>query len=133
QYKVEPYVCAADVYSSSQHKGRGGWTWYTGSASWMFRAAVEGILGVNKTGEYLEISPNVPATWKEFGLDYRHGKDEYSITVRNPEGVTRGVGRVMVDGVQISGTRIPLRKRQEQEGEAKKFEVIVEMGNKSGK
>ena len=68
-YKVEPYVVAADVYTAEGHLGRGGWTWYTGSASWLYRVGLEAILGFNKRGESLEMDPCIPETWKEFTID----------------------------------------------------------------
>ena len=70
-YKVEPYVVAADVYTAKGHLGRGGWTWYTGSASWMYRVALESILGFQQRGDMLFIEPCIPASWKEFTIEYR--------------------------------------------------------------
>ncbi|MDQ2767215.1 MAG: hypothetical protein M3Y30_08670, partial [Gemmatimonadota bacterium] len=97
-YKVEPYVVCADVYTAPGHVGRGGWTWYTGSASWMYRVALEGILGFTKRGDCLSIEPCVPPAWREFAMEYRHGSATYAIAVRNQSGVARGVVRVEVDG-----------------------------------
>ena len=73
RYKVEPYVVAADVYTASGHLGRGGWTWYTGSASWMYRVGLEAILGFRKAGDRLTIDPCVPADWQEYRIEYRYG------------------------------------------------------------
>jgi cyclic beta-1,2-glucan synthetase len=98
RYKVEPYVIAADVYSAEGHLGRGGWTWYTGSASWVYRVALEGILGFEKHGDSLFINPCIPAAWKEFSIRYRYGKATYSITVKNPEGVEKGKVSLSLDG-----------------------------------
>jgi cyclic beta-1,2-glucan synthetase len=120
-YKVEPYVVAADVYTAEGHLGRGGWTWYTGSASWLYRVGLEGILGFKKRGEVLTIDPCIPSGWKGFAIDYRYGATTYSIKVENPDGVQRGVRSVSVDGVSVEGG-VPLvddRRRRE---------VIVTLG-----
>jgi cyclic beta-1,2-glucan synthetase len=97
-YMVEPYVVAADVYAAPGHEGRGGWTWYTGSASWSYRVVLEGMLGFEKRGARLRLDPCIPAAWPGFTLDYRYGASTYAIDVRNPDGVSRGVTAVTVDG-----------------------------------
>jgi cyclic beta-1,2-glucan synthetase len=97
-YKVEPYVVAADVYTAKGHLGRGGWTWYTGSASWMYRVALESILGFQQRGEMLFIEPCIPASWKEFTIEYRFGTSTYEITVENPDGLECGAMQLTVDG-----------------------------------
>jgi cyclic beta-1,2-glucan synthetase len=97
-YKVEPYVVAADVYTAKGHLGRGGWTWYTGSASWMYRIALESILGFQLRGEELLIEPCIPSSWKEFTIEYRHGRSTYAITVKNPDGLQCGAVEISVDG-----------------------------------
>ncbi len=97
-YMVEPYVVAGDVYAAPGHVGRGGWTWYTGAASWSYRVALEGILGFEKRGARLRLDPCIPASWPGFSLDYRHGATTYVIDVKNPNGVHRGVSVVTVDG-----------------------------------
>ena len=107
-YMVEPYVVAGDVYAASGHEGRGGWTWYTGSASWSYRAALEGMLGFEKAGGRLRFDPCIPTTWPGFTLDYRHGTSSYAIDVRNPDGVARGVATVTVDGIESSDGWITL-------------------------
>jgi cyclic beta-1,2-glucan synthetase len=101
-YKVEPYVVAADVYTAEGHLGRGGWTWYTGSASWLYRVGLEAILGFTKRGKKLDINPCIPSSWKGFSLDYRFGKTLYRIEISNPSGVESGVSAVTVDGVLAS-------------------------------
>ena len=101
RYKVEPYVVCADVYSSPQHIGRGGWTWYTGSAGWMYRSAAEGILGVQRRGNSLSIEPCIPRAWPGFEFSYVFGASRYRITVENPSGVTRGVKGATLDGKSI--------------------------------
>jgi cyclic beta-1,2-glucan synthetase len=102
-YKVEPYVVAADVYTAEGHLGRGGWTWYTGSASWLYRVGLESILGFTKRGDTLAIDPCFPSTWPEFGIEYQYGRTLYSIRVLNPDGVERGISSVSVDGVPLEG------------------------------
>jgi cyclic beta-1,2-glucan synthetase len=100
RYKVEPYVVAADVYTAEGHLGRGGWTWYTGSASWLYRVGLEGILGFRKTGDRLVIDPCIPSSWTSFSINYRFGASTYLITVDNSSRVNRGVARVTCDGAQ---------------------------------
>jgi cyclic beta-1,2-glucan synthetase len=103
RYKVEPYAIAADVYSEPPHEGRGGWTWYTGAAGWLYRAGLEWILGFQKRGSALCIDPCIPKEWKRFEIAYRHGDTLYRITVENPKGVCRGVSRVSLDGALLAG------------------------------
>ena len=81
KYKVEPYCIAADIYSNTQHPGRGGWTWYTGSASWAYKTAVENILGMRKHGDTVTITPRTPTTWGEYTITYRYGAATYIIHV----------------------------------------------------
>jgi cyclic beta-1,2-glucan synthetase len=102
RYKVEPYVACADVYSSPQHIGRGGWTWYTGSAGWMYRTAVEGILGINLRGRILSINPCIPRAWSGFEITYKYGSSRYRISVENPRGVSQGVIQASLDGRDIA-------------------------------
>jgi cyclic beta-1,2-glucan synthetase len=104
RYKAEPYVVCADVYSSPQHVGRGGWTWYTGSAGWMYRTAMEGILGIHVRGRILSINPCIPRGWTGFEITYKYGSSRYRIAVENPRGVSTGVHRATLDGREISGT-----------------------------
>ena len=98
KYKVEPYVAVGDVYAVPPHTGRGGWTWYTGSAGWMYRAGLESILGFKLKNDRLEIDPCVPRWWREFEIVYRRGRAVYRIVVENPMGVSRGVVNLEVDG-----------------------------------
>ncbi len=98
-YKVEPYVVAADVYTAKGQMGRGGWTWYTGSASWMYRVGLEGILGLKKRGNTLFMESRAPASWPEYSIEYRHGSSVYAIVVRTEGG--NGTPEVKVDG-QVS-------------------------------
>ena len=97
-YKVEPYVVAADVYTAKGHLGRGGWTWYTGSANWMYGTALEAILGFQPQGEKLFIKPCIPDKWKEFTIEYRFRSSTYEITVENADGVQCGNVELTVDG-----------------------------------
>ncbi len=108
RYRVEPYVLAADVYASPEHMGRGGWTWYTGSASWMFRIGVEHILGLQRRGETLQVAPCVPRTWSEFNVTYRYGRSQLDISFQNPNGVPTGVQRVEIDGRELPDASVPL-------------------------
>ncbi|HYJ45230.1 MAG TPA: hypothetical protein VEV81_01360, partial [Pyrinomonadaceae bacterium] len=97
KYKAEPYVAAGDVYAVPPHTGRGGWTWYTGSASWMYRAGLESILGFELRGKSLRIDPCIPRGWRAFEINYRRGQTRYIIKVENPFGVSRGVAEVWLD------------------------------------
>ena len=108
RYKVEPYVVAADVYTAPSQLGRGGWTWYTGSASWMYRVGIEHILGFTKIGDTLQFSPRVPSAWGEFSLTYRFGRATYDIVVRNPAAVQTLGAHVTVDGANVDGQSIRL-------------------------
>jgi len=99
RYKTEPYVIAADVYAVPPHTGRGGWTWYTGAAGWLYRVGLEYIVGFRKKGDKLYINPCIPKSWNEFTIDYRTGKAVYNITIKNPDGLNCGVTNVYVDGV----------------------------------
>jgi cyclic beta-1,2-glucan synthetase len=99
KYKAEPYVAAGDVYAVPPHTGRGGWTWYTGSASWMYRAGLESILGFELRGTRLRIDPCIPRGWREYEINYRYGRTLFSIKVENPFGVSRGVAEVWLDDV----------------------------------
>ena len=81
RYKVEPYVVAADIYASAPHIGRGGWTWYTGSAGWMQRAGVESILGLRIRGAFLHLDPCIPKSWATFEMTVRRQSAQYEITV----------------------------------------------------
>ena len=101
RYKVEPYVVAADVYSEPPHVGRGGWTWYTGSAAWLYRAGLESILGFRLRGARLEIDPCIPRAWPGFAITFRYRTARYEIAIENPRGVMRGVARAELDGASL--------------------------------
>ena len=101
RYRVEPYVAAADVYSKAPHVGRGGWTWYTGSAGWMYRAGVEWILGFRLHGSRLVIDPCIPRSWGEFEIAFRYHSSRYEIRVSNPNAVSQGVVSLELDGAVL--------------------------------
>jgi cyclic beta-1,2-glucan synthetase len=122
RYCVEPYVVAADLYSQPPHVGRGGWTWYTGSASWMYRVVVESILGISLSGNRLRISPSIPADWPGFEVVLRRSQSTWRIVVKNPVGVEFGVRRVLVDGQEIRGHEVAMPD------EEKDRTIEVEMG-----
>ncbi|MFS8084926.1 MAG: GH36-type glycosyl hydrolase domain-containing protein, partial [Acidobacteriota bacterium] len=106
-YKVEPYVVAADVYAVAPHTGRGGWTWYTGSAGWMYRLFLESLLGVQLEVDELHFTPCLPAAWTTFTIDYRYRQTVYHITVvQTPAGT--GSAGVTVDGIERPGNSFPL-------------------------
>ena len=107
-YKVEPYVIAADIYGEAPQVRRGGWTWYTGAAGWMYRAGTEWLLGIRKAGQMLTIDPCIPRHWPGFEASYRFGKTQYEIKVENPGAVMRGVTRIELDGKTLTGVSIPL-------------------------
>jgi cyclic beta-1,2-glucan synthetase len=98
RYRVEPYVVAGDVYSEPPHTGRGGWTWYTGSAAWLYRVVLESMLGFRRRGTTLTIEPCIPAAWASFEISCTCGSTRYHLTVVNPQGVERGVVEVLLDG-----------------------------------
>ena len=101
RYKVEPYVVCADVYAAPAHVGRGGWTWYTGSAGWMHRAGLEWILGFRLKGDSLYLDPCVPRAWPRFEILFRYGSARYEIAVENPRGVNRGIAHATLDGMAV--------------------------------
>jgi len=107
-YKVEPFVVAADVYTAGGHLGRGGWTWYTGSASWMYRVGLEAILGFHKSGDRLTIRPSAPASWPSFTITYRYGRSIYEILVLNPGSLKDADLQLEIDGHAVAGDTIVL-------------------------
>lgn len=109
-YRVEPYVTVADIYSVKELTGRGGWSWYTGSASLMYRAILEEILGFKLHGDSFEMDPVIPAAWDGFQMTYWHGQGCYQIKVENPQHVSRGVASVELDGKPLADKRVLLSK-----------------------
>ena len=109
RYKVEPYVVAADVYGVAPHTGRGGWSWYTGSAAWMYRLGLEGILGLQRAGAGLIIEPHIPAGWPGYEVTYRYGLTTYTISVRNDGPSNEDAPLNMtVDGKPLPGNLLAL-------------------------
>jgi cellobiose phosphorylase len=126
RYKAEPYVIAADVYTHAPHIGRGGWSWYTGSAAWMHRLALESILGLTRHGARFRVLPCIPASWPGFSILWRDGVTEYAITVENPEHRCHGVASVWLDGVAVPPDAIPMLD------DGARHDVRVVMGERSG-
>ena len=106
RYRVEPYALAGDVYSAPPWVGRGGWTWYTGAASWMWRLGTEAILGLRKEDGHLRIEPCIPASWNGFEAWVRMGKQSLHIVVENPDHVATGVATLTLDGGALSSNRV---------------------------
>jgi cyclic beta-1,2-glucan synthetase len=124
RYRVEPYVACGDVYSMPPNVGRGGWTWYTGSAAWMYRVVIESILGLRRQGDMLMIDPSISANWPKFEATIRHFGSTYQIVVENPDRRSKGVTRITVDGVaSASLSGIPLAR------DGKEHSVHVIMGS----
>ena len=121
RYKVEPYVACADVYSEPPNVGRGGWTWYTGSAGWMYRVTLEWLLGFRLQGDALLLDPCIPRHWPRFEIAYRHGSTPYDIVVENPLGVCRGVMTIKLDGQGLAEQRVPLLD----DGATHRVEVVL--------
>ncbi|MGV8921961.1 MAG: GH36-type glycosyl hydrolase domain-containing protein [Thermomonas sp.] len=105
RYKVEPYVLAADVYAVPPHIGRGGWTWYTGSAGWMYRLLTESLLGLRRHGDIVEVAPRIPSEWPQYRMQYRHGDSVYIIEIRQHDD---GEATLQLDGVAQTALQFPL-------------------------
>jgi cyclic beta-1,2-glucan synthetase len=125
RYRVEPYAVAADIYAHPMHIGRGGWTWYTGSAGWMYRAAIEGLLGLRRNGATMSVSPCVPAIWPHYSLEWKMGATRYRFTVSNPD-QSLGVRSAELDGVPVDPRAIPL------EDDGREHEVTIVLGEAAG-
>ena len=108
KYKVEPFVIPGDVYAKGNLTGRGGWTWYTGSSSWMYTAGIEAILGLHVENNQIWIEPNIPVSWKEYTIRYKYKDSIYHIKVKNPNGKTNGVSRVYLNGKEIENKKLDL-------------------------
>jgi cyclic beta-1,2-glucan synthetase len=122
QYGVEPYVVAADIYRLPGRVGQGGWSWYTGSAAWMYRAWIEEVLGLQVRGELLQIHPVIPASWPGFSISYRHGEAIYEIQVENPDRCQGGVAWMEMDGRRVTDGLIRMERR------LIKHQVVVKLG-----
>jgi cyclic beta-1,2-glucan synthetase len=127
RYRVEPYAIAADVYAHPMHIGRGGWTWYTGSAGWMYQAAVQALLGLGRSGATISVNPCIPALWPEYSLDWRIGGTRYRFTVSNPEHRCCGVASAQLDGAPVDARKIPLAD------DGGVHDVIIVIGSDSGR
>ena len=121
KYKVEPYVISADVYGSSNLAGRGGWTWYTGSSSWFYKAGIEYILGFKIENNILKINPCISREWKEYSMRYKFGRSIYNIKVKNPNGKNFGVTKILVNGIEAENKAIVLKD------DGNVYDIIVEM------
>jgi len=113
RYKVEPYVVAADVYSVPPHAGRGGWTWYTGSAAWMYRAGIEGILGIRREGDFMIVDPCIPSAWPGFEATVELGSSRIAIACTNRRSEGRSVSQAVFDGRPVDSTDGKVRIRLE--------------------
>ena len=107
-YKVEPYVIAADVYAVAPHTGRGGWTWYTGSAGWMYRLLIETLLGVNLEGDQLRLAPHLPKSWNTYKIHYRYRQTVYHITITRRAADSTKANELFLDGSQLAMKTLPL-------------------------
>lgn len=121
RYGGEPYVVAADVSTNPLHIGAAGWTWYTGSAAWMYRLGIEVLLGLRREGESLRVDPCIPRSWDGFDAWWRCGDSEYHIQARNPDGVSRGVRSATLDGQPLLGPRVPLTA----DGRMHEIEIVL--------
>jgi len=107
-YKAEPYVLAGDVYARDPHAGRGGWSWYTGSAAWLYRAGLESMLGLRRRGATFAVDPCIPSAWPEYEIQWRFGRTQYVIHVSNPERQCHGVQAAALDDVDVDAAAIPI-------------------------
>ncbi|CAN5782317.1 hypothetical protein BH23GEM11_BH23GEM11_15790 [soil metagenome] len=123
RYRVEPYVLAADVYGAEPHIGRGGWTWYTGSAGWLWRVTVEDVLGVSRRGDHLRIRPCIPPSWDGFEVHLQVGHQSVELRVRNPDGVSTGIRRCLRNDEPVDPEHIALAP-----DEGGVLRIDVEMG-----
>jgi cellobiose phosphorylase len=123
RYKAEPYVVAADVYSVAPHTGRGGWTWYTGSAGWMYRLILETLLGVELAVDELRFTPKVPLDWKSFKLDYRYRETVYHIACINVSGAWKVPPKIFLDGSEQPGAALKLVDDRQEHYVEVKFEL----------
>jgi cyclic beta-1,2-glucan synthetase len=108
RYRTEPYAVAADVYAHPMHVGRGGWTWYTGSAGWMYQAAVHALLGLERRGGTISLNPCIPTVWPEYSLQWTIGATRYHFVVENPERRSCGVALAEFDGTPVDPQAIPV-------------------------
>ncbi len=121
KYKVEPYVVAADIYSAKGMVGRGGWTWYTGSSSWLFMAGFESVLGIRKEGEILYINPCIPSEWESYRVSYKYKESTYNINIYNPEHKSTGIKTVYNNNNAVGTNEIQLIN----DGEEHSIDLII--------
>jgi cellobiose phosphorylase len=121
RYKAEPYVVAADVYAVEPHMGRGGWSWYTGSAAWMYRLLSETLLGIHREGDHLRLQPCPPPTWDSYKIHYRYYATVYHITLRRSTD-DAAQATLMVDGVGMPGNRFLMHNDQQEHGVEFRFQ-----------
>lgn len=107
-YKLEPYIIPADVYSAKGLEGRGGWNWYTGSSSWFYTSIVEYILGFKIENGIIKMNPSIPKTWKEFEIKYKYKTSNYIIKVKNLNNKNTGIQAVFVNNEKIDSKEIVL-------------------------
>jgi len=124
KYKVEPYVIAADVYAVEQHMGRGGWTWYTGSAGWMYQLITDYLLGLKRTGNKLQFRPCIPEEWQSFFIRYRYQETNYHISFVHEDSVNGEIKVMMDDELQSDATIYLVNDREE-------HKVIVRFGSQT--
>ncbi len=129
QYRGEPYVMAADVYTSLPHEGQSGWTWYTGASGWMYQAGIEGILGLKRRGAHLHIKPCIPANWPGFEMTYRFGETVYHFAVKNVSGNAGEVEKMLIDGADspILNANSPLGVALELVNDGLEHQIEVEL------
>lgn len=121
KYKVEPYVIAADIYGAENLAGMGGWTWYTGSASWCYKAGIENILGLVIENKAITFNPCIPKEWKEYKIKYKYKGSIYDITIKNPEGKSTGITKVLLNGKEVEEKAVQLQKNMGEQN----IEVIM--------
>lgn len=120
-FKLEPYIIPADIYSTKGLEGRGGWNWYTGAASWYYQAIVEYIIGFKIEEGFIIINPCVPKEWKEFEVRYKFKTSNYIIKIKNLNGKNRGIEKLLLDGVEVKEKKI----RLEDNGKIYNIEVFM--------
>lgn len=121
KYKVEPYVIAADIYGQGNLLGRGGWTWYTGSSSWMYEAGLKYILGLYIEKGYLTIKPCIPSNWTDYKIHYKFGNSIYNIFVKNPNSKNTGVEKMIFNNEEVKEKEIKLIDN----GKINEIEIIM--------
>ena len=138
RYRVEPYVVAADVYSVAPHVGRGGWTWYTGAAGWMYQAGMEGILGIRREASWLVIYPCLPASWPHFTTDITLAQSHYHIKVTNAQASPATLSQNLLsqpllsqaltatlDGVCLAETEVGMPIRVPLDSQHHQLEIVI--------